>query len=242
MPQLRLAVLDVDGTLKQAESPYRYLHRRLGVADLAAPNRELALAGQINYAEWLRRDAALWAGQPVRKLRRILAENPYLPGAPELLAALKQAGVVVALVSAGFTLNTDPIVAEFGLDYALANELTTVDGVLDGGAINHVPEGGKAAFARALMTDLGIPPEQTLAAGDTRGDLELFACAGLRFAVNPRSTALRARADAVFEPDLTGAVTWLTERGYLPQESANQRISESANQRMNESANQRTGE
>ena len=48
--RLRLAVLDVDGTLKQAESPYGYLHRRLGVADLAAPNRALALAGQISYA------------------------------------------------------------------------------------------------------------------------------------------------------------------------------------------------
>ena len=29
---LRLAVLDVDGTLKRAESPYQYLHERLGVA------------------------------------------------------------------------------------------------------------------------------------------------------------------------------------------------------------------
>lgn len=235
MTRLRLAVLDVDGTLKQAESPYAYLHRRLGVTDLAAPNRALALAGQISFAEWLRRDAALWAGQPVSKLRRMLAENPYLPGAPELLTALKEAGVVVALVSAGFTLNTDPIMAEFGLDYVLANELTTADGVLDGSAINHVPEGGKAAFARQLMADLGIPAEQTLAAGDTRGDLELFACAGLRFAVNPTSAELRARAHAVFEPDLTGAVIWLTERGYLPE-----RVSESASQRMGESANQPT--
>ena len=38
-------------------------------------------------------------------------------------------------VSAGFTLNTDSIMAEFGLDYRLTNELTTVDGVLSGGAL-----------------------------------------------------------------------------------------------------------
>jgi phosphoserine phosphatase len=216
LSNLRLAVLDVDGTLKQAESPYRYIHERLGVGHLAKADRELALAGRISYAEWLRRDARLWAGQPVAVIRRMLDENPYLPGAPELLRALKGAGVVVALVTAGFTLNTDPIMAEFGLDYCLANELTAVDGVLDGGSVNRVPEGGKAAFACELRTRFDIPLESTLAAGDTKGDLELFACAGVRLAVNPRSAELRALADAVFEPDLSGAVDWLQASGYLP--------------------------
>jgi phosphoserine phosphatase len=216
LPLVRLAVLDVDGTLKQAESPYQYLHARLGVEHLAEPNRVLARAGLISYAEWLRRDALLWAGQPVAHIRRLLRENPYLPGAPELLRTLKGAGVAVALVSAGFTLNTDPILAEFGLDYALANELTVVDGLLDGGAINHVPEGGKAVFACELMERLGIPPHLTLAAGDTAGDLELFECAGVRMAVNPTSERLRALADVTFESDLTGAVPWLVAGGYLP--------------------------
>jgi phosphoserine phosphatase len=78
------------------------------MAHLAAPHRELALAGRISYAEWLRRDAALWAGQPVARVCALLAENPLLPGASALLHALKAAGVQVALVSAGFTLNTDP--------------------------------------------------------------------------------------------------------------------------------------
>lgn len=201
--------------MKQAESPYQYLHERLGVAHLARPNRELALAGQISYGEWLARDVALWAGQPVARLRALLAQNPYLPGAPELLRALKAAGVTVALVSAGFTLNTDPVMAEFGLDYVLTNELCVRDGVLVGTAINHVPEGGKAAFACSLMARLGISPEETLAAGDTRGDLELFDCAGVRMAVNPKSPELRARAHVVFEPDLTGAVAWLMAQGYI---------------------------
>jgi phosphoserine phosphatase len=218
LPLLRLAVLDVDGTLKQAESPYQYLHDRLGVEHLAEPNRLLARARKISYAEWLRRDASLWAGQPVAHIRCLLAENPFLPGAPELLRALKRAGVVVALVSAGFTLNTDPILAEFGLDYVLANELTVTDGILDGGAINRVPEGGKAAFACELMARLGIPPGQTLAAGDTAGDLELFECAGVRMAVNPTSDRLRAIADVTFEPDLVAAVAWLVGQGCLPVE------------------------
>jgi phosphoserine phosphatase len=216
LPRLRLAILDVDGTLKKAESPYQYLHAHLGVAHLAAENRALAMAGQIGYAEWLRRDVLLWAGQPVSHLRRLLDQNPYVPGAPELLRALKRAGVTVALVSAGFTLNTDPIMEEFGLDYALANELTVIDGVLNGDALNRVPEGGKALFARTLMARLGIPPELTLAAGDTRVDLELFECARVCIAVNPRYPALREQADAVFEPDLSEAVDWLKAHGYVP--------------------------
>ena len=67
-----------------------------------------------------------------------------------------------------------------------------------------------------MMTRLEIPPESTLAAGDTKSDLELFECAGLRIAVNPRWPGLRSQADVVFEPDLTGAVDWLASRGYLP--------------------------
>jgi phosphoserine phosphatase len=211
-----LAVLDVDGTLKQAESPYQYLHRRLGLTHLAAEHRTLALSGQISYGEWLRRDVALWAGQPVSELRRMLDENPFLPGATELLRVLKAAGVTVALVSAGFTLNTDPIVEEYGIDYVLANELLHENGLLSGAALNHVPEGGKAAFARDLMERLAVRREETLAAGDTRGDLELFECAGVRIAVNPVSPELAALADAVFTPDLRGAVDWLVERGHLP--------------------------
>lgn len=215
MARLRLAVLDVDGTLKEAESPYQYLHARLGVAHLARENRELALAGKIPPGEWLRRDVALWAGQPVDKIRRLLSENPILPGAPELLDALKQAGVVIALVSAGFTLNTDPLAAEFGIEHVLANELLYENGTLSGKAINRVPHGGKAAFARSLMAQLGVGPAETLAAGDTHVDLELFDCAGVRIAVNPRSEALAAAAQVVFEPDLTGAVAWLAARGLL---------------------------
>jgi phosphoserine phosphatase len=216
LARLRLAVLDVDGTLKQAESPYQYLHRRLGLSHLAAENRTLALSGQISYGEWLRRDVALWRGQSVDELRRMLAENPFLPGAPEFLRALKAHGVIVALVTAGFTLNTDPIVAEYGIDYVLANELVEENGVLSGLAVNHVPEGGKATFACDLMARLGIRPEETLAAGDTRGDLELFDCAGVRMAVNPACPELAARADVVLSPDLQGAVAWLVARGCLP--------------------------
>ncbi len=216
MARLRLAVLDVDGTLKQAESPYQYLHRRLGLTHLAAEHREQALSGQISYGEWLSRDVALWAGQPVADLRRMLAENPFLPGAPELLRSLKAAGVTVALVTAGFTINTDPIVAEYGIDYVLANELLHEGGRLTGAALNHVPEGGKAAFACDLMQRLGVCKAETLAAGDTRGDMELFECAGVRIAVNPVSRELAEMADIIFAPDLRGAVDWLVSRGYLP--------------------------
>jgi phosphoserine phosphatase len=213
---LRLALFDADGSIKQAESPYLYLHAELGAEALGWANRDLARAGQIDYAEWLRRDVALWAGQPVARIRQLLDRNPYIPGAPELLRYLKRCGIPVALVSAGFTLNTDPIMAEFGLDYCLANVLTTSDGRLDGGAINHVPEGGKGRFARQLMDQLGVIGAETLAVGDTDGDLELFALAGVKIAVNPRSAELRATADAVFEPDLSGAITWLVSRGLAP--------------------------
>jgi len=58
MCRLRLAVFDLDGTLKQARDPFVYLHQRLGTWE-ASSLFQKGLAGELNYEEWLRLDASL---------------------------------------------------------------------------------------------------------------------------------------------------------------------------------------
>ena len=145
-------MLDVDSTLKLAESPYQYLHHRLGVAHLAAGRSRTGHAHR--YGEWLHRDALLWAGQSVANMRRLLTETRICT--PELLPALKTAGVTVALVDAGFTLDTDH---HDGVRarVVLADELIVVDGVSIA-ARSATCRGRQAAFTRGLMDHLGVPP------------------------------------------------------------------------------------
>ena len=48
------------------------------------------------------------------------------------MRTLRRLGYYVGVVSGGFTAFTDRFVAELGLDFAAANELEIVDGVLTG--------------------------------------------------------------------------------------------------------------
>lgn len=201
--RLRLALFDLDGTLKQVRDPYVYLHRRLGTWEQSQKFLHLGLEGKISYAEWLRRDIALWAGQPVERIITLLRANPYLPGARETLGTLKRAGVIVALISTGLTLHAELVRAEFGLDYGFANEALVADGRLTGEAVERVPEGGKGVIADQLMAELGVGSEALLAVGDSTSDIALFQRAGISVAVNPSSDEVRAAAGIVLEePDL----------------------------------------
>jgi len=214
--RLKLALFDLDGTLKQVRDPYIYLHQQLGTWEDAQAFFPLGLEGKIPYAEWLRRDVALWAGQPVGRIIALFRANPYLPGARETLQALKRARVTVALISTGLTLHAELVRVECGLDYAFANEALVADGHLTGEAVERVPEGSKGLIADRLMAELGVSSEELLAVGDGRSDIALFERAGVSVAVNPSSDEVRAAADIVLEePDLRPLLSLL--RAWYPE-------------------------
>jgi phosphoserine phosphatase len=211
--RLQLALFDLDGTLKRERDPYVYLHKGMGTFERSLGFHHLGMEGRISYAEWLRRDAELWAGQPLERVMSLLRASPYVPGASDVLRTLKRAGVTVALISTGLLFHAELVRAEFDLDYAFANEVLVADGYLTGGSVERVPEGGKGAIADRLVAELGLSSEALLAVGDSTSDIALFERAGLSVAVNPSSDAVRAAADIVLEePDLRPLLQHLTIR------------------------------
>ncbi len=213
---LRLAIFDLDGTLKEARDPYVYLHSRLGT--LAASEAFFAdgFAGKISYAEWLRLDAALWKGTPVATLQALFRENRYLPGAEETVRALKRQGVRLALVSTGIQIHAEMVAQELGFDRVFCNYVYATDGILNGETRVGVPEGGKGAIVDALLAEFGVAPSEALAVGDTRSDADMFRRVGVSVAVCPNHEAARQAASLVLEqPDLTPIVPWLISRGHL---------------------------
>jgi len=213
---LRLAIFDLDGTLKEARDPYVYLHSRLGT--LAASEAFFAdgFAGKISYAEWLRLDAALWKGTPVATLQALFRENRYLPGAEETVRALKRQGVRLALVSTGTQIHAEMVAQELGFDRVFCNYVYATDGILNGETRVGVPEGGKGAIVDALLAEFGVAPSEALAVGDTRSDADMFRRVGVSVAVCPNHEAARQAASLVLEqPDLTPIVPWLISRGHL---------------------------
>jgi HAD superfamily phosphoserine phosphatase-like hydrolase len=122
-PMLKLAVFDLDGTLKVEPDPYVYLHRRLGVMAEAAALTAAGLSGQLVYEDWLRADAELWRGTPRARLLELFAEDAYIPGAPEAVRALQAHGAEIAILSSGLRLHAEMVAADLGIAHVFGNEI-----------------------------------------------------------------------------------------------------------------------
>jgi phosphoserine phosphatase len=200
---IRLAFFDVDGTLTVERDPYVYLHRRLGTVEHSLSHVQMFKRGEIDYDEWGRLDAKLWAGQDVGHVTRLLAEIPWMPGAHRVAAALRRAGVGIALISSGLDVHVNAVAAELGASYAFANELRVAQGRLTGELRTVVPEWGKGDIARQVMTQAGVSTSGCIAIGDGLSDVKMFEQVGWSVAVAPDDEQVqRAASLSLPEPDL----------------------------------------
>ena len=202
---LRLAFFDLDGTLKRERDPYVYLHRCLGTWEACQAYLARGLAGEIDFDEWLHLDVGLWKGTSRAAMEDLLQRTPSLPGARETVAALKQAGVRLVLVSTGLDVHAGMVQRELGIDRAYANQVLFRDGLVSGQARTVVREGGKGEIVARVQAELGVPPEDCLAVGDGTSDADMFPLVRVGVAINDPSPRLRAAAHLVIEEaDLSG--------------------------------------
>jgi phosphoserine phosphatase len=191
----RLVVLDVDSTLIQDEA-IDVLAARAGVGAEVAALTERAMHGKLDFAAALRQRVGLLAGLRQADLDAVRDELRLTPGARTLVRTLRRLGYHVGVVSGGFTFVTDRFEKELALDFAAANELEVVDGVVTGRVTGPILDrAGKAAALRRFAAQFGIPLSQTVAVGDGANDIDMLEAAGLGIAFNAKS-ALRAAADA----------------------------------------------
>jgi phosphoserine phosphatase len=205
-PPLRLAVFDLDGTLKEAYSPWMYLHRALGTQIPAEEYHQQFVRGEISYLDWARLDSALWKGVPLARVKEVFRSNTYRPGARQLFQFLHRHSIPCAIVSTGLTVQAEQVAADLGVWRTIANELAVQDGLLTGEAIVHVMEDSKGPIMAGLQSELGAAPEECLAVGDGTADIDLFGQAGLAIAVCPRSDLVRDSAHFVIEDGDLGRI------------------------------------
>lgn len=216
---LRLAIFDLDGTIKQVRDPYVYLHERLGTWQAAQAFTHEGLAGELTYEDWLRLDASLWKGIERTAMEALFRQNPYLPGAEEAIRRLKQAGVRIAIVSTGLHLQARQVQSDLGIDSIAANEILFENGRATGQARAHVSEGSKGQIVTGLQAKFGVTPGECLAVGDGASDIDMFSRVRVGVAVNPATAQVRAAASLVLEePDLRPLLPALNELvpGWMP--------------------------
>jgi phosphoserine phosphatase len=190
----RLVVLDLDSTLIRDEA-IDVLAERAGVgADVRAVTAR-AMAGELDFAESLRRRVAALAGMPVSAVRRVRDQLRLTSGADTFVRTLQRLGFHVGVVSGGFTVFTDRFVAELGLDFAAANELEVAEDKVTGRVLGSVLDRpGKARALARFAAQFNVPLSQTVAVGDGANDIDMLEAAGLGVAFNGKA-ALRAAAD-----------------------------------------------
>ena len=116
---------------------------------------------------------------------------------------LKRLGFRTAVISGGFKFFTDRLQTELGLDYAFANQLEIVDGVVTGGLVGEVVDGArKAQLLEEIAGREGITLDQVIAIGDGANDLPMLGKAGLGIAFNAKAR-VREQADThINQPSL----------------------------------------
>ena len=136
--------------------------------------------------------------------RAMEQDSKLLPGAVELLTALKLHGADVAIVSTKLSVTIRQIFAYNHADHLL-------DAVIGGKEVRHHkpdPEG-----LRLAMSELGLAPEQVLFCGDTVIDAQAARNAGVEFCAVLNGTTPREAFDAYphvhIADDLPELKNWL---------------------------------
>ncbi len=187
-----LIAFDMDSTLINIECVDEIADAVGRKAEVAAIT-EAAMRGEItDFKESLRRRVALLQGVTVADMQRVYDERLRLnPGAAELVAACRAAGMKVLLVSGGFTFFTDRVRDRLKIDYTRSNVLEVQDDVLTGRMIDQpwgdICDGAeKRRMLLQTCEQLGIRPQQAIAMGDGANDLPMMGEAGLSVAYHAK--------------------------------------------------------
>lgn len=192
LSDFKLIAFDMDSTLINIECVDEIADAVGRKAQVAAIT-EATMRGEIaDFKESLRQRVALLKGVTLDSMEQVYSERLQLnPGAAELVAACKAAGLKVLLVSGGFTFFANRVQERLGIDWALSNQLEIEDGVLTGRMLDQawgdICDGAqKRKTLLETCAQLGIRPSQAIAMGDGANDLPMMGEAGLSVAYHAK--------------------------------------------------------
>lgn len=177
-----LCVMDVDGTLI-LEEVIDLLGREAGCEEEIAQITSQAMRGEIEFETSLRKRVALLKGLPDSVFDTVFNSIHLSPNAKKFISILQKNGILVGLVSGGFTPIVERLAKSLSITYFSANQLEVKDGLLTGRLVGAIisPE-LKQVTLEQWKKELKLPRERTVAIGDGANDLLMLKSAGLGIA------------------------------------------------------------
>ena len=195
-----LIIFDVEGVLYDAEY-LPILAEKLNKEDEIWEITKKGIQGVINWEEGLRTRVEALKGLDYQTCKEVADDLPIMTGAKEACKALKVAGWKLMAVSGGFTIMTDRLKEELGLDHVFSNELIFKDGKLDGVKIN--VNADKAKSAKIKIKEWNEEKKDISCVVDGANDVKLFDVCGLGIAYRAQDLVKDLATTTLEEKDLS---------------------------------------
>ena len=132
-----LCVMDVDGTLI-LEEVIDLLGKEAGREEEISQITSRAMQGELDFESSLRKRVSLLEGLPVSVFDTVFNSIHLSPNAQEFISILQKNGILVGLVSGGFTQIVERLAKSLGIAYFSANQLEVKDGHLTGKLVGQI--------------------------------------------------------------------------------------------------------
>jgi phosphoserine phosphatase len=126
-----IVIFDVEGVLVNGEF-LPELARLVGKEDEVMDITMKGIKGEISWEAGLAKRMELVKGVTYHQCMRVANSLPMMDGAIETVEELKRLGCLMVGISGGFTLLTNRVKNELGLDHVFSNELVFHDGRIVG--------------------------------------------------------------------------------------------------------------
>jgi phosphoserine phosphatase len=204
-----LLVMDMDSTTIEIEC-IDEIAKLAGVGEQVSAVTELAMQGELDFAQSLHQRVATLKDAPETILADVAQNIPLMAGLETLISELKKHNWRIAVASGGFTYFADHLKEMLSLDDTFANTLEIVNGKLTGKVLGDVVDAQVKADSLTLLADkYQIPAYQTVAMGDGANDLIMMAAANFGVAFHAKPIVLAQADSSINQQGLDCLLHWL---------------------------------
>ena len=195
-----LVIFDVEGVLYDAEY-LPLLAEKMNKEKEVWEITKKGIQGKMDWEEGLRQRVELLKGLDYKTCKDVADSMPIMTGANELCSTLKNAGWKLMAGSGGFTIITDRLKTELGIDHIFTNELVFNDEKLDGVVVNVNADKSKSAISK--ITEWDEKKENITVVVDGANDVKLFDISDLGIAFRAQDLVKDLATVTLDDKDLT---------------------------------------